>query len=402
MNILTHYLNSDPVEIYNEMKQDLNEYVRQCIEKTLQTLLDEEFLSFIEDLKSKGVQVQKNGEYERTFKTSFGNINLGVKRDRFTLFHTMLLKPYSRTIDDLEGLIQTLYLKGLSQNDIATQIEEITGHSISRATIAKIVNEMVTEAEKFKTRNIPNCPIVYLDGTYVPFKTIDSNGNKYVVKECVEVAVGVTSTGNKMVIGYFIHPNEGKHSWIEAIQSLKSRGLTNPKIFITDGLNGMTDAIKEVFPNGKHQRCLVHISRNICKDVHKKDQKQIAEDFKHVYAPEVTTKEEFQKRLSSFVCKWQRAYPKRMRLLLETECIDTYLDFPKCLRTSLYTSNQIESVNSIIKSETKKRRLINSEENGIIVLASAIIKYERKTRRLRGFSELTENEKTEMGFEIAL
>lgn len=400
MNILTHYLNSDPNEIHKEITNEFNDCFRQKLEESMQKFLDEEFFGFIEDLKTKGEQVQKNGSYKRDFLTQYGNIHLKLSRDRFSLYKTALLKPYSRTLDDFEGLIQTLYLKGLSQKDVAMQIEEMTGHSMSRITIAKIVNEITSEAEKFKTREIPDCPIVYLDGTYVPFKTIDANGNKYVIKECIEVAVGVTPTGNKMVLGYFIHPNEGKNSWIEAINSLKKRGLLNPKIFITDGLNGMVDAIKEVFPNAKHQRCLVHVSRNICKDVHKKDQKQIAEDFKHVYAPEVTTKDEFESRLVAFVSKWQKAYPKRMKLLLETQGLNTYLEFPTCLRTSLYTSNQIESINSMIKTETKKRRLINSEENGIVVLASAIIKYERKQRRLRGFTELTEDEKTMMGFEI--
>lgn len=130
-----------------------------------------------------------------------------------------------------------------------------------------------------------------------------------------------------MVLGYFIHPNEGKNSWIEAISNLKERGLANPKIFITDGLNGMVDAIHEVFPKAVHQRCLVHVSRNIRSDVHKKDQKAIADDFKKVYAPEVTDKAEFRLRLMQFVSKWQVAYPKRMKLLLETKGLDTYLDF---------------------------------------------------------------------------
>lgn len=401
MNIVSHYLNSDPIEIHKEICNDFNEHLRQELEKSMQKFLDEEFIGFIEDLKTKGEQVQKNGSYGREFATQYGNIHLSLSRDRFSLYKTSLLKPYSRTVNDFEGLIQTLYLKGLSQNEISMQIEEMTGHTMSRLTIAKIVNEIVSEADKFKTRTIPDCPIVYLDGTYVPFKTVDVNGNKYVIKECIEVAVGVTSTGNKMVLGYFIHPNEGKDSWIEAIKSLKIRGLSNPKIFITDGLNGMVDAIKEVFPNAKHQRCLVHVSRNISNDVHKKDQKQIVEDFKNVYAPNVTTKEEFGNRLITFVSKWQKAYPKRMKLLLDTKGLDTYLEFPSCLRTSLYTSNQIESVNSMIKTETKKRRLINSEDNGIIVFASAIIKFERKQRRLRGFTELTEDEKTMMGFKVA-
>lgn len=400
MNILTHYLDSDPEKIHKEIVGEFNEVVRERIQEAFQAFLNAEFLGVIEDLKTKGATVQKNGSYGRDFMTSSGKIHLSIPRDRFSLYQTALLKPYSRTIEDLDGMIQTLYLKGLSQNEIASQIEDMTGHSMSRMTIAKTVNEMFSEADKFKTRPIPDCPIVYLDGTYVPFKTIDDNGCKYVTKECVEVAVGVTSTGNKMVLGYFIHPNEGKFSWIDALKSLRNRGLAKPKIFVTDGLNGMTEAIHEIFPEAQHQRCLVHISRNIVRDVHKKDQKAIADDFKFVYAPEVTTKEEFQNRLISFVSKWQKSYPRRMRLLLETNGLDTYLRFPKCLRTSLYTSNQIESFNSMIKTETKKRRLINSEENGIITIAGAIVKYEKKQRRIRNYSEMSEEEKAWMGFTL--
>ncbi len=401
MNILAHYLDSDPVEIHKEIENEFNELLRDALEKSVQRFLDTEFLGVIEDLRAKGEQIQRNGSYGRDFMTTAGKIHLTIPRDRLSLYQTALLKPYSRTLEDLDGMIQTLYLKGLSQSEIVSQIEEMTGHSMSRMTIAKIVNGMLSEAEKFKTRKIPDCPIVYLDGTYVPFKTVDENGCKYVVKECIEVAVGVTTNGKKMVLGYFIHPNEGKFSWMEALDGLRKRGLSDPKIFITDGLNGMTEAIHEVFPKASHQRCLVHVSRNICRDVHKKDQKAIAEDFKAVYAPDVTTKEEFRKRLCTFVSKWQASYPRRMRLLLETTGLDTYLSFPKCLRTALYTSNQIESFNSMIKTETKKRRLINSEVNGIIVMAGTIKKYESKQRRLRGFSELTEEEKSRMGFALA-
>ena len=401
MNILAHYKDSDPIEIHKEIVREINEIVRNTLQETMQDLLVGEFLEIIEDLRTKGEHVQKNGFYGRDFATSVGKIHLSIPRDRFSLYQTALLKPYSRTLDDLDGLIQTLYLKGLSQNDIVMQIEEMTGHSMSRITIGKVVRNMLSEAEKYRTRPIPDCPVVYLDATYVPFKTIDANGCKYVTNECIEVAIGITVSGNKMVLGYFIHPNEGKNSWTEAIQSLRDRGLKDPKLFVTDGLNGMVDAIHEVFPKAKHQRCLVHVARNIIGDVHKKDQKEIGADFKHVYAPEVTTKEEFGNRLTRFVSKWQKAYPKRMRLLLEVKGLDTYLGFPSCIRTSLYTSNQIESLNSMIKTETHKRRLINSEENGIIVMASAIVKYERKQRRIRGFTELTESEKTEMGFRLA-
>lgn len=401
MNILAHYLDSDPEEIHKEIVCEFNEVVRERIQEAFQAFLNAEFLSVIEDLKTKGETVQRNGSYGRDFMTASGKIHLLIPRDRFSLYQTALLKPYSRTVDDLDGMIQTLYLKGLSQNEIIAQIEEITGHSMSRMTVAKVVNGMLSEAEKFNTRPIPDCPIVYLDGTYVPFKSIDASGCKCVTKECVEVAVGVTPAGNKMVLGYFIRPDEGKFSWIDALRGLQKRGLANPRIFVTDGLNGMTEAIHEVFPEAQHQRCLVHVSRNIVRDVHRKDQKAIAEDFKAVYAPEVTTKEEFRGRLAAFVSRWQRSYPRRMRLLLETDGLDTYLGFPRCLRTSLYTSNQIESFNSMIKTDTRKRRLINSEANGIITMAGTIVRYERKQRRIRNYGEMTEDEKIRMGFALA-
>ncbi len=401
MNILAHYLDSDPEEIHKEVIGEFNELVRERIQEAFQSFLDAEFLGVLEDLRTKGETVQRNGSYGRDFMTASGKIHLSIPRDRFSLYQTALLKPYSRTLNDLDGMIQTLYLKGLSQNEIIAQIEEMTGHSMSRMTVAKVVNEMLSEAEKFKTRPIPDCPIVYLDGTYVPFKCVDEAGCKYVTKECIEVAVGVTTTGKKMVLGYFFHPNEGKFSWIDALKGLRKRGLSNPKIFVTDGLNGMTEAIREIFPEAQHQRCLVHVSRNITRDVHRKDQKAIADDFKEVYSPDVTTKEEFRRRLVAFAAKWQKPYPRRMRLLLETDGLDTYLGFPGCLRTSLYTSNQIESFNSMIKTETKKRRLINSDANGIITMAGAIVKYEKKQRRIRNYSEMSEEEKEKMGFALA-
>ncbi len=127
--------------------------------------------------------------------------------------------------------------------------------------------------------------------------------------------------------------------------------------------------------------------------------KEIVCEFNEVVRERI--QEAFQGRLAEFVSRWQKSYPRRMRLLLETDGLDTYLGFPRCLRTSLYTSNQIESFNSMIKTDTRKRRLINSEANGIITMAGTIVKYERKQRRIRNYGEMTEDERTWMGFALA-
>ncbi len=194
----------------------------------------------------------------------------------------------------MEYVIQSLYLRGLSQNEIVKYLDEAMGIDLSRESIGKMARKILSSALEFKKRKLPKCVAIFLDGTHVPLKRKYARYGDTVIDECVEVVMGITDQDVKEKLDFVTVSNEGAHSWKEFLHSLKERGIGNPKIFVTDGLIGMPEVIKEVFPGAKHQRCLVHIQRNISQNVRVKDRTEICNDFKGVYskdAKEATLRE---------------------------------------------------------------------------------------------------------------
>ena len=135
---------------------------------------------------------------------------------------------------------------------------------------------------------LEDCPIVYLDGTWLKLKRIYADGSASVENECVLVALGIKSDGRKAVLGFRVLSSEGSGVWKDFLEDLRRRGCRNPAIFVTDGLNEMDDAIARVFPKARHQRCIVHLCRNICKEVRKKERPSLAEESLAVFEESLT------------------------------------------------------------------------------------------------------------------
>lgn len=400
MSILALIEGKKPEELGTIVKNSLDEFVKDKIEETINDLLQGEIEDFLTDALRDQTFDIRNGYYKRHLKTKYGRIEISVPRDRLNLFETKIIQPYKQTAADLEYVIQSLYLRGLSQNEIVKYLDEAMGIDLSRESIGKMVRKILSSALEFKKRQLPKCVAVFLDGTHVPLKRRYARYGDAVIDECVEVVMGVTDQGTKEILDFVTVSNEGSHSWKELLYSLKERGIGDPKIFVTDGLMGMPEAIKEVFPEAKHQRCLVHIQRNISQNVRIKDRTEICNDFKEVYSKE--TKEETFQEFDSFVRKWQITYPRLIKKIASTAGLFTYLDFPICMWKAIRTTNYIESFNADLQRYSNHRILFNSEPNEIIVLTSCIADYNNTARKKKEkyIAELTEEERFQLGFEI--
>lgn len=373
------------------------ESYRSVIETVVNTFIQTEFQSFLNYLlAAEDTKDNRNGSYERTIYTDIGPINIKVPRDRLGLFKTTLFRKHQQTSDSLVREIQNLYANGMTQTNIVNHLAT-KDESLSRETIRKYVNKTIGKAVEFNSREIPDCPIVFIDGTYVSLKT-NYGAFSSVNKCCVMVVMGITKKGKRVILGYYFTNYEGATAWKEVLEDLKKRGLKSPKLFVSDGLEGMPNAILDIFPKALHQTCLIHISRNLMKEVKRKERKEIANDFKYVYTADNLT--EAQERLLAMVEKWSKTHPKLMDNLLKKENLFTFMSLPKPLRKCVYTSNAIESVNSLIKRETKKHILYNSEDNAILNLTNVCEGYNEKSVYVRAISELTEEERITWGFEI--
>lgn len=400
MSILTLIDGKSSEELGDFLKSSINEFVKEKLQETINQLM----LGEIEDFLTEALRNQtfdiRNGYYKRHLKTRYGSIEVSVPRDRLNLFETKIIQPYKQTTKDLEYVVQTLYLRGMTHREIVSYLDETLGVNLSRESSARMVRKILSTALEFKQRKLPKCVAIFMDGTYVPLKRRYSSYSTEVSKECVMVIMGITDKGNKEILDFVTVPNEGSHSWKDFLESLKERGIGDPKIFITDGLQGMPEAIASVFPNAKHQRCLVHIQRNISQNVRVKDRKEITEDFKRVYNKETVqeTKDEFE----IFVKKWSITYPRLINKIVQTQGLFSYLDFPTVMWKSLMTSNAIESFNAELQRYSERRILFNNEANEIVVLTGCISDYNQsaKKKKEKYLPELTEEEKYNLGFDL--
>ena len=395
MNILSLIDGMSEDEIGKMIVGEMNSFICEKAQTLLDGLMKNEIIDYFADASNATEGNFRNGYYSRTLNTVYGPLTLRVPRDRIGQFKTEFFVPYKRTTDNICEMIQRLYVRGMTEREIVDEINDDFGTSLSRETVRTTVNKVLKDALDFNRRIIPNCPIVFLDGTYVPIKR-RYEGTAKVEKECVMVALGITEEGEKVVLGFYFAPNEGAWSWDDVLADLKSRGLYSVSLFVTDGLQGMPEAIHRNYPKAKHQLCLVHETRTICRDVRKSDRKAVSGDFKDVYSAK--DRAEAESRLSDFESKWEKTYPNMVRKLRKQIDLFTFMDYPKLLWKSIYTSNAIEGFNSKLKRLTRKRILMNSEDNAVITNVSCCADYNKNAGkiRLRKFNDMSDEEKNSL------
>ena len=395
MNILSLIDGMSEDEIGKMIVGEMNSFICEKAQTLLHGLMKNEIIDYFADASNATEGNFRNGYYSRTLNTVYGPLTLRVPRDRIGQFKTEFFVPYKRTMDNICEMIQRLYVRGMTEREIVDEINDDFGTSLSRETVRTTVNKVLKDALDFNRRIIPNRPIVFLDGTYVPIKR-RYEGTAKVEKECVMVALGITEEGEKVVLGLYFAPNEGAWSWDDVLADLKSRGLYSVSLFVTDGLQGMPEAIHRNYPKAKHQLCLVHETRTICRDVRKSDRKAVSGDFKDVYSAK--DRAEAESRLSDFESKWEKTYPNMVRKLRKQIDLFTFMDYPKLLWKSIYTSNAIEGFNSKLKRLTRKRILMNSEDNAVITNVSCCADYNKNAGkiRLRKFNDMSDEEKNSL------
>ena len=395
MNILSLIDGMSEDEIGKMIVGEMNSFICEKAQTLLDGLMKNEIIDYFADASNATEGNFRNGYYSRTLNTVYGPLTLRVPRDRIGQFKTEFFVPYKRTTDNICEMIQRLYVRGMTEREIVDEINDDFGTSLSRETVRTTVNKVLKDALDFNRRIIPNRPIVFLDGTYVPIKR-RYEGTAKVEKECVMVALGITEEGEKVVLGFYFAPNEGAWSWDDVLADLKSRGLYSVSLFVTDGLQGMPEAIHRNYPKAKHQLCLVHETRTICRDVRKSDRKAVSGDFKDVYSAK--DRAEAESRLSDFESKWEKTYPNMVRKLRKQIDLFTFMDYPKLLWKSIYTSNAIEGFNSKLKRLTRKRILMNSEDNAVITNVSCCADYNKNAGkiRLRKFNDMSDEEKNSL------
>jgi transposase-like protein len=332
--------------------EDLYNFLGQLQKRGLEKMLEGELDAHLgyEKHEKTATSNARNGFSNKKIKTSFGESEIQVPRDRDASFNPIIVPKRQNMLDGLENVIVSLYAKGMSNNDIEEQIREVYNFEVSTSTISRITDSVSNDIVAWQNRPLePVYLIVWMDG--IVFKVRE---NSKVVNKTIYLAVGLNRDGKKEVLGMWLGKNESASFWLGVMTDLKARGVEDILITATDNLNGFTQTIKNVFPESQTQICVVHQIRNSARYVVWKDKKAFSADMKLIYnAP---TKQAAKASLEDFAVKWNDKYPYAVKSWTENwEELTVFFDFPIEIRKIIYTTNLIENLNGKIRKYTKNK-----------------------------------------------
>ncbi len=333
---------------HEELTDFLKQIQKRGIEKMLEGELDGH-LDYDKHQRSTGSN-SRNGHSRKKIKTSFGESEIAVPRDREASFNPMIVPKRGNMVDGLENVIVSLYAKGMSNSDIEEQIREVYEFDVSTSTISRITEKVSGDIVAWQNRPLePVYLIVWMDG--IVFKVRE---NSKVINKTIYIAVGLRRDGRREVLGLWLGKNESAAFWMSVLTDIRARGTEDILITATDNLNGFTDTIKNVFPESKTQICVVHQIRNACRYVVWKDKRAFTADMKHIYnAP---NQEAAKMALEDFAQKWNDKYSYAIKSWRDNwEELTVFYEFPLEIRKIIYTTNLIENLNGKIRKYTKNK-----------------------------------------------
>lgn len=338
---------------------------KRFFEKALNAELDQH-LGFEKNQTRKGTNA-RNGTSSKTLHTEDGKIVIDTPRDREGSFEPEIIKKRQTRLPTLNSKITFLYSQGLSTREIADTVSELYGTEVSPTLVSNVTDAVLSDVIEWQSRPLDDIyPIVYLDCIVVKVRQ-----DKRVINKAIYLALGVTMTGHKELLGLWMSENEGAKFWLSVLTELQNRGVKDILIACVDGLTGFPDAINAVFPKTKVQLCIVHMVRNSMKYVPYKDYKAVARDLKKIY--QSATEDEALQALDDFSNTYDSKYPQISKSWYKHwDNLNTIFDYPEDIRKAIYTTNAIESVNSVIRKVIKKRKLFPTDNSAKKVVYLAI------------------------------
>ena len=300
----------------------------------------------------------RNGYSQKNLRSSFGDVDLDIPRDRKSEFEPQIVKKYETVCNELDKKIISLYAKGMTTSDIQAEIEDLYGITISPSKVSKITDKVIATATEWQNRMLDKIyPIVYLDAMY--FK-VRSNGK--IVNKAVYICLGYTMEGYKDILGLWVDEAEGAKFWLGICNDLKNRGVKEILIACMDGLKGLPQAIQTVFPSANIQTCIVHQIRNSIKYIASKDKKSFMKDLKEVY--KAPTEELALAQLDKLKETWGNSYGMVIDSWYNNwNNLSTFFDFSPRIRKMIYTTNALEGFNRQVRKYTKSRTIFPTDES---------------------------------------
>ena len=361
------------------------ETIAEFMEKGLDAELEDELGYSKYDYRNKETDNSRNGHSSKTLRTSFGDVEVSVPRDRKSEFEPQLLKKNQTSISqDIEEKILSMYAKGMTTGDIEAHIRDIYGIDVSDSTVSRITDKILPVAKEWQQRPLESIyAVVFLDAIHYHVR---SEGQ--VVKKAVYIAIGINLDGRKSVLGMWVGENESAKFWATVLNGLRNRGVEDIFIACTDNLTGFSAAIEAVFPKTEVQNCIIHQLRNSSKYVSYKDLKALMTDLKAVYG--AVDEQAALDALDVFSERWDKKYPKISKSWRDNWAnLSTYFKYPQEVRRLIYTTNAIEGFNRQLRKVTKSKSVFPTDDSLFKMLYLAMVDITKKwTGRRQDWSRI--------------
>ncbi len=349
--------------------EDLNEFSQMLKKITVEAALNAEMddhLGYEKHQQSKKSN-SRNGKSSKRIKTEDGEFELDTPRDREGSFEPLLVKKHQSRFTSMDDKILWLYAQGMSTRDIVNAFDEWYGAEISPTLVSRVTNAVMDKVIEWQSRPLDVVyPIVYLDCIVVKIRQ-----DKRVINKSIFLALGINTEGHKELMGMWIAENEGAKFWLNVLTEIQQRGVEDILIACVDGLKGFPEAINAVFPQTHIQLCIVHMVRNSLKYVSWKDYKAVTADLKRVYRS--ATEDDALLELDRFGEVWDGQYPQITKSWRSHwQNVNTLFNYPEDIRKAIYTTNAIESLNSVIRKAIRKRKLFPSDDSALKMVYLAI------------------------------
>ncbi len=377
-------------ELNGVMKTLMKSALEQMLGAELKVHLREEqadastAASLVEQAPARRGRNRRNGTSPKSIDGDMGKLALDVPRDREGTFEPQLVPKHQRRLAGFDEKILALYAKGMTTRDIQQIIKELYGVEISPSLVSEITASLDAEVKAWQTRRLDRAyPLLFLDGIVVHVRSESGQ----VREHTMYVAIGVTFEGKKELLGLWLNETEGAKFWLSCLTDLKNRGVEDVFIVSVDGLTGFPEAIQTVYPQARVQLCVVHLVRAALRYVSTQDSQEVVADLKKIYQADSVV--EAEQELESFAHKWDAKYPtisKQWRL--KWPHITTMFELPRPIRKVMYTTNLIESVNSVIRKFTRNRKQYPNRDSALKMIYMAISEASKRwTKALHNWKE---------------
>ncbi|EEZ39229.1 IS256 family transposase [Photobacterium damselae] len=350
-------------------ESDLDDFRKMLTKVTVETALNAELDEHLgyQKHQSRTSSNSRNGYSGKSIITDDGEVDIEIPRNREASFEPQLIRKHQTRFQSMDDKILSLYAKGMTTREIVATFKEMYDADVSPTLISKVTDSVLELVIEWQSRPLDEVyPIVYLDCIVIKVRQ-----DKQVINKAVYLALGVNMEGQKELLGMWLSETEGAKFWLNVLTELQNRGVKDILIACVDGLKGFPDAINTVFPETQIQLCIVHMVRNSVKYVPWKDYRAVTADLKKIY--QSATEDEALLALEQFSDRWDSKYPQISRSwTAHWDNLNTLFNYPEDIRRAIYTTNVIESLNSVIRKAIKKRKLFPADESARKVIYLAI------------------------------